>query len=126
MISEPDFTSRVEKLIASGIDPRAAGIVAILDHGLENGSITAEEKDVAITALQAFLSAHPGFSFTSPREKYRTSHKNGGREGAENKSIEKENGEKDGTDNKSAAEENELWSTIQPKLDKAQKTDGAP
>lgn len=73
MISEPDFTSRVEKLIAAGVDEREAPVRAILDHGLENGSVTEEEKDVAITTLQSFLSAHPGFSFLSPRERYRTS-----------------------------------------------------
>ena len=46
MISEPDFTSRVEKLIAAGVDEREAPVRAILDHGLKNGSITEEEKDV--------------------------------------------------------------------------------
>ena len=117
MISESEFSSRVEKLIASGIDPRAAGIVAVLEHGTEAGRITEAEKNVAITTLQSFLSAHPGFSFTSPREKYRTSHKKGEKD---------KNGGREGAENSSATEEDELWSTIQPILDKAQKTDGAP
>ena len=108
MITEPDFTSRVEKLIAAGVDPREAPVRAILDHGLETGNITEEEKDVAITTLQSFLSSHPGFFFSSPREKYRTSGKNGGREGAE-KNGDKESNENSGAENSAAAEEDELW-----------------
>ncbi len=120
MISEPDFTSRVEKMIASGVDEREAPVRAILEYGTEAGRITEEEKDVAITTLQSFLAAHPGFSFSSPREKYRASHKNGekdkngGREGAE------ESNENSGAENSAAEEEDELWSTIQPILDRAQ------
>ena len=103
MITEPEYKRRIEALIAAGVDPREAPVRAILDHGLENGSITEEEKDVAITTLQAFLSAHPGFSFLSPRERYRTS----GRNGEKYRRGEKES-------------EDELWSTIQPILDRAQ------
>jgi len=68
MITEPEYKRRIEALIAAGVDEREAPVRAVLDHGLENGSITEAEKDVAITTLQSFLSAHPGFSFLSPRE----------------------------------------------------------
>ena len=116
MISEPDFTSRVEKMIASGVDEREAPVRAILDHGLETGNITEAEKHVAITTLQSFLSSHPGFSFSSPQERYRTSGKNGEKD----KNGGSEDAENSGAENSAAAEEEELWSTIQPILDRAQ------
>ncbi len=48
MISSSDFSSRVEKLMESGIDERIAPIKAVLEHGIEEGNITAEEADMVL------------------------------------------------------------------------------
>lgn len=103
MITEPEYKGRIEALVAAGVDEREAPVRVILEYGTEAGRITEAEKDVAITTFQSFLSAHPGFSFLSPRERYRTSSKNGEKY---------RRGEKESED--------ELWSTIQPILDRAQ------
>ena len=95
MISSSDFSSRVEKLIKSGVDERIAPIKAVLDYGLEKGNITADEAAAALSTLSSFLASHPGFVFRSPRERYEK-----------------------GTEQSS--DEAEMWSTIQPVLDKAQ------
>ena len=95
MISSSEFSSRVEKLIKSGVDERIAPIKAVLDFGIEKGNITAEEADMVLDCLQSFLSSHPGFAFLSPRERYER-----------------------GTQQSEA--ERKMWSTIQPVLDKAQ------
>lgn len=95
MISSSEFSSRVEKLIKSGVDERIAPIKAVLDYGLEKRNITAEEADMVLDCLQSFLSSHPGFAFLSPKERWKRGEKMG-------------------------ADEAELWERIQPVLDKAQ------
>lgn len=92
MIPEAEFSSRVEKLIKSGVDERIAGTRAVLEHGIEEGKITAEEADMVLDCLQSFLSSHPGFAFLSPKERWKRREKMG-------------------------ADERELWERIQPVLD---------
>ena len=95
MISSSDFSSRVEKMIKSGVDERIAGTRAVLDFGIEAGNITDSEAATALDCLQFFLSSHPGFAFLSPKERW-----------------------KRGTQQSEA--ERKIWSAIQPVLDKAQ------
>ena len=95
MISSSDFSSRVEKLLAAGVEDMEAPVRALLDFGLEKGNITDSEAAAGLSTLRSFLSSHPGFAFLSPRERY-------------------ERGEKMGAD------EAEMWERIQPVLDKAQ------
>ena len=95
MIPEEEYTSRKQALITSGVDERIAPIKAVLDFGIENKTITAEEAATALDCLQSFLSSHPGFAFLSPKERW-----------------------KRGTQQSEA--EREMWSAIQSVLDKAQ------
>lgn len=95
MIPEAEFSSRVEKMLKSGVDEQIAGTRAVLDYGLEEGNITDSEAAAALDCLQSFLSSHPGFAFLSPKERWKR-------------------GEK------MEADERELWERIQPVLDKAQ------
>lgn len=90
-----DFTSRKQTLINSGVDERMTGIKAVLEYGTEEGNIPEDEAETALSTLQSFLSSHPDHIFLSPRERYK--------HGVEE-----------------SAEEVDLWTTIQPILDKAQ------
>lgn len=71
------------------------GYKAVLQYGTEEGNITENEAETALTTLQSFLSSHPDHIFLSSRERYK--------HGVEE-----------------SAEEVDLWTTIQPILDKAQ------
>ena len=95
MIPQSDFSSRVKKLIESGVDERIAGTRAVLDFGIEAGNITDSEATAALDCLQSFLSSHPGFVFLPPKERW-----------------------KRGTQQSEA--ERKMWSTIQTVLDKSQ------
>ena len=95
MIPQAEYTSRVEKLIKSGVDEQIAPIKAVLDYGLEKGNITDSEAATALDCLQSFLSSHPGFAFLSPKERWKR--------GTQQSEVERK-----------------MWSAIQPVLDKAQ------
>lgn len=94
-ISEAEFTSLLEKLMAEGAPKQEAHVRAILTYGLEKENITEEEANLVLECFQSFLSSHPDHPFLSPRERYRFG-----------KTM--------------PEDEKEMWNSNQPVLDKAQ------
>lgn len=96
MITKQEYKEKIESLIASSVDERIARIQGVLEYGKEVGNITAEEANEALSVFSSFVSSYPGFQLLSPKERWSLS---------ENQS----------------SEEAEMWSSIQPILDKAQR-----
>lgn len=77
------------------MDDRMVPTHAVLDYGLENGTITSSEADFVVKQFKAFISTHPDYQFLSPKER-RESHQ------------------------PMSSEEERMWTAIQPIISKAQ------